>query len=205
MTEQFGPCGIGWGMDKPEFQLVTVKDDIAVYCTVSLWYLDGDKRGVVYGVGGDFAAKTNKYGLSADDEAFKKSFTDALSNAMKHLGVGADVHMGQFDDLKYVNDLKREFAEEEREQKKPANTQHPVTRPVQLDPAKQDAATKQSQERAAENLIDQITKTSSSVALNDLWKANAELIKALPPHLMAEVRSAASARKELLTGGEAAA
>jgi hypothetical protein len=76
---------------------------------------------------------------------------------------------------------------------------------VQLDPAKQDAATKQSQERAAENLIDQITKTSSSVALNDLWKANAELIKALPPHLMAEVRSAASARKELLTGGEAAA
>jgi hypothetical protein len=87
----------------------------------------------------------------------------------------------------------------------PANTQQPAQRPAQFDAAKQDAALKQSQERTAENLIDQITKVATSDALSDLWKANAELIKALPEHLKSDVRAAASARKELLTGDEEAA
>jgi hypothetical protein len=87
----------------------------------------------------------------------------------------------------------------------PANNQQTVQRPAQFDAAKQDAALKQSQERTAENLIDQITKVATSDALSDLWKANAELIKALPEHLKSDVRAAASARKELLTGGEEAA
>ena len=87
--------------------------------------------------------------------------------------------------------------------RKPANTQQPAQRP--FDAGKQDAALKQSQERTAENLIDQITKVATSDALSDLWKSNGELIKSLPSHLMAEVRAAASARKELLTGGEEAA
>jgi hypothetical protein len=86
----------------------------------------------------------------------------------------------------------------------PANNQQPAQRPAQFDAAKQDAALKQSQERTAENLIDQITKVATSDALSDLWKANAELIKALPEHLKSDVRSAGMARKELLTGGEAA-
>jgi hypothetical protein len=87
----------------------------------------------------------------------------------------------------------------------PANNQQTVQRPAQFDAAKQDAALKQSQERTAENLIDQITKVATSDALSDLWKANAELIKALPEHLKSDVRAAASARKELLTGDEEAA
>lgn len=109
MTEQFGACGIGWGMTKPEFQVVTLGTEVAVYCTVGLWH--GDHANLVYGVGGDFVAKNNKNGLFADDEAFKKSYTDALGNAMKHIGMAADIHMGQHDDDKYVTELRREFAE----------------------------------------------------------------------------------------------
>ena len=111
MTALFGPCGIGWGMTEPNFQVVQLAEEIAVYCTVGLWY-DGagdSTRATVYGVGGDFVAKRNKNGLFADDEAFKKAYTDALSNAMKQLGVGADVHMGRHDDDKYVAELQREF------------------------------------------------------------------------------------------------
>jgi hypothetical protein len=111
MTEYFGPCGNGWGMTKPEFQVVPVGVEIAVYCTVGLWH--GTPNDLVYGVGGDFVAKTNKHGLFADDEAFKKAYTDALGNAMKHLGMSADIHMGQHDDDKYVTELRREFAGQE--------------------------------------------------------------------------------------------
>jgi hypothetical protein len=107
MTEQFGACGIGWGMTEPRFEVVPVGEEIAVYCTVGLWH--GDHVNLVYGVGGDFVAKKNKNGLFADDEAFKKAYTDALGNAMKHLGMSADIHMGQHDDDKYVTALRREI------------------------------------------------------------------------------------------------
>ena len=46
-----------------------------------------------------------------DDEAFKKAFTDAVMNAFKFIGVAADVHMGLFDDSKYVAEQKAEFGQ----------------------------------------------------------------------------------------------
>lgn len=129
LTEEFGPCGTGWGVERPEFQVVEGDNrEVLVFCTVSGWYMhDGEKR-LVYGVGGDKVVthiKANEKYQKAerwenDDEAFKKAFTDALTNAFKLIGVGADVHMGMFDDSKYVNTLAKEFASEKQEQ----NTQN---------------------------------------------------------------------------------
>lgn len=114
LTEHFGPCGTGWGMEKPEFEFVTAGNEILVFCTVALWYREtGAAEGMqsfVYGVGGDKVLGTNKYGPFTNDEAAKASYTDALSNAMKQIGVAADIHMGQFDDEKYVREMTREFA-----------------------------------------------------------------------------------------------
>lgn len=139
MTTLFGPAGIGWGTNKPEFQLVEGPEETLVYCTLSIWH--GDKENVVWGVGGDKAIAKNKYGQFADDEAFKKAFTDAQSNAMKALGVAADIHMGLFDDDKYVNEMKKEFAEPE--------------------PGLPDNVTA---------LIAQVGEASTTEALADLWK-----------------------------------
>ena len=113
MTEQFGPCGIGWGFSEPSFQLVPGSDgQTAVYCWLSLWYVhEGARSAPIPGVGGDMVIVKQSSGLRTDDEAFKKAFTDAIGNAMKHIGMSADVHMGRFDDSKYVSDLRREDAE----------------------------------------------------------------------------------------------
>lgn len=104
MTEIFGPCGTGWGYTKPEYEVSTLEGgQVLVYCTVGLWYMkDGVKSDLVYGAGGDFVVGKNKHGLNPDDEAYKKCLTDALMNAMKHIGMAADVHMGQFDGNKYI-------------------------------------------------------------------------------------------------------
>lgn len=112
MTEEFGPCGQGWGIEAPQFQVLQgAEDDKLVFCTVSVWYTrDGEKCHLI-GVGGDKAVGKNKFGLASDDEAFKKSFTDAITNALKLIGVGADVHMGMFDDNKYVNTMREEFSD----------------------------------------------------------------------------------------------
>ena len=119
MTEEFGPCGQGWGIGEPSFQVVIAGEETLVYCTVSIWYEKREQT--VFGVGGDKVAGKNKYGVQTDDEAFKKAFTDAVTNALKLIGVGADVHMGMFDDSKYVNTIKTEFAEQKTELPPPAN------------------------------------------------------------------------------------
>lgn len=115
LTEQFGPAGHGWGMDEPKFQTVNAGNEILVFCTVGLWYFDKTSdlavAGKVYGVGGDKVLGTNKYGPFTNDEAFKASYTDALSNAMKQIGMGADIHMGLFEDDKYLREVKQEFAD----------------------------------------------------------------------------------------------
>lgn len=114
LTEKFGPCGHGWGMEKPDFQVVSAADEILVFCTVALWYVDSEKRGTVYGVGGDKVLTKRQSGPFTNDEAFKASYTDALSNAMKQIGVAADIHMGLFDDSKYREEAAREFAAQEK-------------------------------------------------------------------------------------------
>lgn len=114
LTEQFGACGTGWGTQEPRFETVhAVEGEVLVYCTLAGWYADpksGEPKSV-FGVGGDKAISRNRNGLFVDDEAFKKAFTDALMNAFKHVGVGADVHMGLFDDSKYVAEAAKEFSE----------------------------------------------------------------------------------------------
>lgn len=118
MTEQFGPCGIGWGINEPTFTTAPGSDgQLAVYCTVSIWYFDGDKQSApIFGVGGDMVVIKQSSGLRTDDEAFKKAFTDAVGNAMKHLGMSADVHMGMFDDSKYVQERREEEREAHRQE-----------------------------------------------------------------------------------------
>jgi len=110
MTEVFGPVGQGWRMGEPLFQTVEGQNnEILVFCTVSV-IVDGAS---FYGVGGDkvvkYIAPNEQYNRPArwenDDEAYKKAYTDALTNALKLLGVGADIHMGLWDGNKYVDDV----------------------------------------------------------------------------------------------------
>lgn len=117
LTEKFGPVGSGWGFDDPTFQVVNGSNqEVLVYSTVRAWYEDNGKN-YVSGVGGDkvvtYIKASEQYNRPErwenDDEAFKKAFTDALMNAFKFTGVAADVHMGMFDDNKYVREVTQEF------------------------------------------------------------------------------------------------
>lgn len=135
MTEHFGPCGIGWGPEKPEFQVVPTDTEILVFCTVSLWYREAPEStttGRVYGVGGDKVLISQTSGLRASDEAFKAAYTDALGNAMKLIGVAADVHMGFFDDSKYVKEVAAEFDAADESQERPADPEAKKTTLTQV-------------------------------------------------------------------------
>lgn len=163
LTEEFGPCGYGWGVNEPVFQVVPGQNnEVMVFCTVSGWYMLEGKPATVYGVGGDkvvtYIKANEQYNRPErwenDDEAFKKAFTDALTNAFKLVGVGADVHMGMFDDNKYVNAMKKEFEEAPKE------------------PAPK-AASSAEQKRQIEEIERELLDCNSLVAVNscaEAWK-----------------------------------
>lgn len=111
LTETFGPMGTGWGTDEPEFRIVDAGDETLVFCILKCWYketVDCD-RAYIYGLGGDRVASKRAGSMFADDEAFKKAFTDALGNAFVRLGVSADVHLGLFEDSKYLMSVREHF------------------------------------------------------------------------------------------------
>jgi hypothetical protein len=121
-TEEFGPVGVGWGWDVIEDRVETAQDGSSIWFSkVAVWYMrDGERRiagpqwGATELVVWRKKGKPDAY-LFMDEEAAKKSVTDALTKCLSYLGLGGDVHMGMFDDMKYVNERREEEREERRE------------------------------------------------------------------------------------------
>jgi hypothetical protein len=99
MTENFGPVGIGWKYTIEK--LWTERTDDAHVCAFALINLsikhDGEWSAPIPGIGGSMLLVQETKGTHTSDEAYKMAVTDALSVAMKALGVGADVYMGYSD------------------------------------------------------------------------------------------------------------
>lgn len=103
MTEIYGMCGIGWKFEVTEKNTVTINTgEVMLFMTVAVYTRNGDEwSDPVYGMGGDFIVKKERNGLYANDEAYKMCLTDALGNALKYIGVAADVYE-QLNDTKYA-------------------------------------------------------------------------------------------------------
>jgi hypothetical protein len=112
-TEVFGPCGIGWGV---EIVNERVEDgaagDRVHIAHVRVWYEWKGKRGQVEHVGQTmFAGKRNNGNPYTDEDAPKKSVTDAIVKALSLIGFAGDIFIGRFDDSKYVQEVRQEFNE----------------------------------------------------------------------------------------------
>lgn len=102
LTEMFGPCGIGWYVKPISCDVYPAGDEIIVRKTVELYFkLNGQWSEPIPGEGGAKMLAKESKGLFADDEAFKKATTDAISVCCKMLGMGADVYWGKDNETKY--------------------------------------------------------------------------------------------------------
>ncbi|HBM3073765.1 TPA: hypothetical protein LVL86_005529 [Klebsiella michiganensis] len=134
-TREFGPKGIGWGVDiveerfdigAPITRQVKGKDNNASWelvldgngntvneqhhvVTVRLWYILNGVRGEETAYGCTPYIYGSKYGITCDGEAAKKSLTDATKKALSGLGFSGDIFMGLYDNLEYRQRNKAEF------------------------------------------------------------------------------------------------
>lgn len=106
MTEQFGPCGIGWKYEiKRIWNEPAPGNQTFAFAEVAIYIRDGETwSDGIPGVGGNMLAQIAKGNVKENDEGYKMAVTDALGNAMRNLGVAADIYMGKFDGSKYVDE-----------------------------------------------------------------------------------------------------
>lgn len=121
-TETFGPVGIGWGFNIVSERIEEGAGGERMHIAhVRVWYEWQGKRGEVEHIGGTQFSGTRSSGKPfTDEDAPKKSVTDALVKALSMIGFAGDIFMGRYDDSKYVDDLKSE-ARTEAEPRKPTN------------------------------------------------------------------------------------
>lgn len=124
MTEVFGPCGTGWNFEVEKLWTEVGNDgQVLAFAKVNLIYKQEDAWSKpIPGIGGSMLITKEKSGLHSSDEGFKMAITDALSTAMKVLGVGADIYSGMWDGDKYretksplvviTNDVKNQVREQ---------------------------------------------------------------------------------------------
>ena len=92
LTREFGPAGIGW-YTETERWTEEHGNERAVYLHIKLYIkVDGEWSKPVEGYGGAMILSQEKNGLFFDDDAAKKAYTDAISQACRSLGIGADVY-----------------------------------------------------------------------------------------------------------------
>lgn len=103
-TEQFGPVGIGWGYTNG----LPIFEDGLCIVPVTIWH-SGNRENSYGPVFGSADMRDTRGKL--DSDAPKKAATDGLTKALSHLGFNADVFLGRFDDNKYVEQVRQEFAE----------------------------------------------------------------------------------------------
>lgn len=166
MTEVFGICGIGWYYEVVNRHLEKSTDNVTIcaFVSVNLYInLDGTWSKPIYGEGGNTFTSMNKYdNVITTDEAFKMALTDAVSNATKQLGLGADVwferdtvHGTKYDQQQELNNSTAKL--------------RPTPQPKVAAPAPQQIPA------LPETVVQSVNTCNDVNDLAEIWKSNAGL------------------------------
>lgn len=115
LTEEFGPCGKGWGFSILNERMEHLSPtDVLHVAVVRFWYVFEGERYELEQIGQTKACyMTSADKLLVDEDAPKKSVTDALVKCASYLGFAGDIFSGRWDDSKYVAEANREWRAKE--------------------------------------------------------------------------------------------
>lgn len=115
LTAAFGPCGFGWRYEITKQWTEAFGNEVKAYCNINLFIKVNDEwSAAIPGTGGSSEVSQERNGQYVSDECYKMALTDALSVAMKALGVAADVY---FSKGKNIVDPSTKYAYDEQQAK----------------------------------------------------------------------------------------
>lgn len=110
LTEMFGPVGQGFGWEVVCEEFTPLGDEILHWCRIRFWH--GNRENCFESYGQTKALMKTKDGLKSDEDAPKKSLTDAIVKSASHIGVAANIFLGRWDNQKYIQSVADSFKDE---------------------------------------------------------------------------------------------
>lgn len=126
LTDEFGPCGIGWGFTilNERFERFSDTDTLHI-AAVRFWYVLDGQRGELEQIGQTKSSYVTSSGnFMLDEDAPKKSVTDALVKCASYLGFAGDIFSGRWDDSKYVAEAAKEWRKRDDDAKPAAKPEN---------------------------------------------------------------------------------
>ena len=104
VTEEFGVYGETWGFKSLDFDYSLSKEFGLVVLNAKFFFPKGE-----FEIKNSISLYTNNERTKIDNDFAKKIETDTLTKAISKLGFNADIFLGKFDDIRYVEEMKKEF------------------------------------------------------------------------------------------------
>ena len=105
-TKEFGSYGVGWGFKEIELDYSLVDKFKLIVFKGTFFCPDGE-----FQIINSSKMYMDRAETMIDADFAKKIETDALTKALSKIGFNADIFMGRYDDVRYVNEMKEEFSE----------------------------------------------------------------------------------------------
>lgn len=183
LTELFGPVGIGFGWRVMAEHNDTFGETVIHWCRIEFWHTDRANTFEAYGQT-KMAYKTGAGSFKVDEDAPKKSLTDAITKAASQIGIAANIFMGRWDDNKYVQEVNAEYRAEEKASKPQVEKIAASKEPDRIS------------EAALDHALKKIGETKTLEELRDAWDNFAKAVRADPDVIAAkDQRKAALAAK----------
>lgn len=112
LTEMFGPVGQGFGWEVVAEGFQPLGAEVLHWCRIRFWH--GDSKGFdAYGQTKAVMIKRDGSAL-VDEDAPKKSLTDAITKAASQIGIASNIFLGRWDDSGYVAQVDADYRREDR-------------------------------------------------------------------------------------------
>lgn len=121
LTELFGPVGKGFGWEVVHEEFVPLGNEVLHLCRIRFWHGNRDTWFESYGQTKALLVTQDGRPL-VDEDAPKKSLTDAIVKAASHIGIAANIFLGRWDDQKYVQSVADSFNGKGAEQEPPTRS-----------------------------------------------------------------------------------
>lgn len=119
LTEIFGPVGEGFGWEVVREDFTPLGGEVLHWCRIRFWHTVRENAFDSYGqTKAMYPSRDGK--IIVDEDAPKKSLTDAIIKAASHIGIAANIFLGRWDDSKYVEAVNADFRAEERKTAAPS-------------------------------------------------------------------------------------
>ncbi|MEH7827637.1 hypothetical protein [Gemmobacter denitrificans] len=185
LTQLFGPVGQGFGWRVLAEGFEHMGSEVLHWCRIEFWHTDKANGYESYGqTRAAYNTSGGKY--MVDEDAPKKSLTDAIVKAASHLGIAANIFLGRWDDSKYVAEVAAAYQSDSA----PASSPATQAKPPQSKPAARDW------QKVQANMMDAIKNIGLIVCNDNNFKRDLAAMKSAAPELASHVEAEINTKRE---------